>query len=172
MPKMGVNPESIKAPKPVPADWYELKIKELKAKYTKDSKPEEGRINYTAYCEVVNARNPEHNGTFVPMNMNNGPFQGFAVVDLCHGCGLHIEADGTFPGGMKAWTFDSKDPENVDKAQYKGPLLGRTFRAEVITSSYQGQENNKVKQITCKLADCAIKYPEIKHRLDLLGKNK
>jgi len=170
--RMGVDPETTKAPKPVPAGWYDLKVKALRAKYTKGTKPEDGKINYEIDTNVVSARDPNHNDSFVMVRANNGPFQGFAVVDICHGAGLHIEKDGSWPGGLSAWSFDPKDPENVEKAQYKGPLLGRVLNAEVITTSWEGNERNSVKQIRCKVPDCAVKFPDIRHRLDLLGKNK
>lgn len=168
MPKMGVDPESIKAAKPVPADWYDLKLVNLKAKVSKTGS---GNINYNGILKVVNSK-ADYNDSVVYFKMNGGPFQGFSVVDFCHMFGLHIEADGTFPGGQAAWIFDPTDPENVSKAQYKGPLQGRTGNAQVGVTSYEGNESNSVIQIRCKIEKCAEKFPEIKHRLNLLGKDK
>lgn len=167
MPKMGVDPESTKAPKPVPAGWYELKLKQLKAALSKSGS---GNINYTGYLEVVESPKPDQNGSMVFFKMTGGPYQGMSVVDFCHMFGMHIEPDGSFPGGQSAWVFDPKAPEDVSKAQYKGPLLGRKGRAEVAINTYEGNDSNVVRQITCRVEKCAEKYPDIKHRLNLLGK--
>ena|SRR5271154_752004 len=165
--KMGVDPESTKAPKPVPADWYELRIKSLTAKPSKSG----AGINYNLICTVINSK-PDYNDKPVYGKVHNGPYAGYALFDFCHAVGLPMEADGTWPGGMQAWVFDPKDPDNVSKAQYKGPMLGKTLHAEVAVTSWEGNDSNQVKQIRCKIPDCAVKYPDHKHRLDLIGKSK
>jgi|SRR5579859_1182353 len=164
MPKMGVNPEQTKAPKPVPGNqWYKLRVKKLLCK-----KSPKG-YNYEAYTEVVENK-PELNGSFVPFRANNGFMQAKAMNDFCHGVGLTLETDGNIPGDWKL--KDSAKPDDFDGAEYSGPILGRTFEAEVVITVYNGEERNSIKQIRCRVADCAAKFPDIKHLTDLLGKNK
>ena len=161
MPKMGVDPEATKAPKPVPNGWYKLKFKGFKQKVAskKDS------VNYNAQLEIVENK-PDYNGKPVYMGLNTKMAR--SHVDFSHGLGFALKPDGDYEG---QWVFDPADPENVEKAQYKGPLLGRVLEAELITTTYQGNERNEVKQIRCVVPQCATKYPEIKHMTDMIGKN-
>lgn len=160
MPKMGVDPEKIKAPKPVPGNqWYKLKFKGFRPKLSKDKQS----MNFNAELEVVE-HTVETNGSKVYMGLNTKFARAF--VDFSHGLGFPLNADGTFAGN---WEFDPKDPENIEKAQYKGPLLGRTMKAELVVTSYQGNERNEIKQITCAIDGCATKFPEIKHITSLIG---
>jgi len=167
MPKMGVNPEETKAQKPVPGGWYDLRLKGMVAKLSKSGKG----YNYEAYTNVVNNKS-EYNDSFVLFRMNNGFKQAMASNDFCHGLGFALEADGSFPGDwtVKDATKPADAPDYFDGAQYSGPLLGKVMSAELITSAYDGVERNEVKQIRCKIADCAIKFPDIRHLTDLIGK--
>lgn len=163
MPKMGVNPEQTKAPKPVPGGWYELRVKGIVVKASKSGKG----YNYEAYLNVVNNKS-EFNDSFVLFRMNNGFKQAMAANDFHHGCGIPLENDGSFAGD---WTLkDANKPDDFDGAQYSGPLLGKVIEAELITSSYDGVERNEVKQIRCKIQDCANRFPDIRHLTDLIGK--
>lgn len=163
MPKMGVNPEQTKAPKPVPGGWYDLRIKSLVCKMSKSKKG----YNYEAYTEVVN-NTAENNGSFVPVRMNNGFKQAMCANDLCHGAGFPLEIDGSFPGDWKL--KDAAKPDDFDGAQYTGPLLGKVIEAELVVTNYEGVDRNEVKQIRCKTPDCAIRYPDIRHLTDWIGK--
>lgn len=163
MPKMGVNPEQTKAPKPVPGGWYELRVKGLVCKLSSSKKG----YNYMAYLNVVNNK-AELNDSFVQFMMNNGFSQAMQVNDFVHGLGFELEADGSFPG---EWTLkDPTKPDDFDNAQYSGPLLGKVLNAELITENWDGIDRNKVKQIRCKVQDCAIRFPDIRHLTDLIGK--
>lgn len=157
--RMGVDPEDVKAPKPVEAGWYKLKLTGFKPKTSKDKQS----INYNAVLEIVDAR-PDQNGTKVFAGMNTK----FARLhaDFCHGLGFPLNPDGTLPGD---WIPDAKDAENVDKFQYRGPLMGKVMEAELATTTYQGNERNELKQIRCKLDGCATKFPDIKHLTNLIG---
>lgn len=158
-PKMGVDPEKLKAPKPVPGNqWYKLKFKGFRQKLDKSKQG----MNFNAELEVVENK-PETNGTKVYMVLST-KFER-ALLDFSHGLGFPMNADGTFAG---SWEFDQKEPENIEKAQYKGPLLGRTLDAELIVSIYQGSEKNEVKQIKCAIDGCATKFPDIKHLTSLV----
>ncbi len=165
MPKMGVNPESLKAPKPVPGGWYDLRLKGLQCKMSASKKG----YNYVAILEVVNNK-AEFNGSPVFYQMNNGFSQGEAAQDMTHGLGFPIETDGSFPGDWKL--KDDTKPDDLDMAQYSGVLLGKTANAELVTDSYDGRERNVVKQFKCKVPDCATRFPDIRHKTDLRGKKK
>src|SRR5947207_15831616 len=82
MPKMGVDPERLKAPKPAPAGWYKLKFKGFKPK--KGSKDKDS-INFNAELEVVEA-NADDNGKKVFMTLST-KFER-ALVDFSHGLGF------------------------------------------------------------------------------------
>ena len=164
---MGVNPEQTKAPKPVPGGWYDLRLKALTAKFSKSGKG----YNYEAYTNVVNNK-AEFNDSFVLFRMNNGFKQAMAINDFVHGMGFELEPDGSFPGDwtVKDATKPVDAPDYYDGAQYNGPLLGKVFSAELITTVYDGIERNDVKQIRCKVQDCATRFPDIRHLTDLIGK--
>jgi hypothetical protein len=167
MPKMGVNPEQTKAPKPVPGGWYKLRLKSMVAKLSKSGKG----INYEAYMNVVENK-AEYNDSFVLCRMNNGFKQAMVAQDFCHGLSFPLEVDGSFPGDwtVKDATKPVDDPTYYDGAQYNGPLLGKVMEAELVTTTFEGQERNEVKQIRCAVTDCAIRFPDIRHLTDLIGK--
>jgi hypothetical protein len=153
MPRMGVDPEQVKAPKPAPAGWYELKLTGFKPKLGKDKQG----INYNPQLEIVN-NTIENNGKKVFPAMSTKFAR--AHVDFAHGFGFPLNPDGTIPGD---WVRDPQDPNNVEKLQYKGPLLGKIMKAELLVTSYQGNEKNEINQIMCKIEGCATKFPEIRH---------
>ena len=161
--KMGVSNEQMEAPQPVPANWYDLKITGItvKASSKKDS------YNYTVATQVVGTNNPEWDyKKKISILLNTK--MGSRFADVIHGAGLE---DADVIGDNACWTFDQADPENVEKAQYKGPLLGKILHAEVAVRTYNGNENNAVKQIQCKVKDCKVKFPKIRHTTDMIGKN-
>jgi len=157
--KMGVDPEQVKAPKPVQGGWYDLKLVGFKPKMSKDK----GSLNLNANLVVVNAK-AEENDTKVYMGLNSKFARAWA--DFAHGFGFPLNPDGTLPGDFIP---DDKDKENVEKYQYKGPLLGKILHAELIVSTYQGNERNEVNQIRCKVDGCATKFPDIKHLTKMAG---
>lgn len=167
MPKMGVNPEQTKAPKPVPGGWYDLRLKGMTAKLSKSKKG----YNYEAYFNIVNNK-AEYNDSFVYFALYNGFKQAMASNDLCHGLGFPLESDGSFPGdwSVKDANKPADDPTFFDGAQYGGPLLGKVMSAELVTEMYEGVERNAIKQIRCKIDGCATKFPDIRHLTDLVGK--
>jgi hypothetical protein len=172
MPKMGVNPEETKAPKPVPGGMYEVRIKSFTAKLSKAGKAKgQPQYNYEAYGNVVNNK-AEYNDAFVLIRMNNGFNQAKTSNDFAHGLGYPLEADGSFPGD---WTV--KDPSKpadafdyFDGAQYSGPLIGKVCKVELSVTNYDGLDRNEVKQILCKVDKCAERYPDIRHLTDWRGK--
>jgi len=153
LPKMGVDPEKVKAPKPVPGGWYELKLTGFKPKWDKSKTG----ILLNAQLEIVN-NTAENNGKKCYMGLSNKFDRVYA--DFAHGFGFPLNPNGTLPGDFVP---DPADPSNVEKAQYKGPLLGKIMKVELVVTSYQGNERNEVNQIMCKIDQCAVKFPEIKH---------
>ena len=156
---MGVDPTQTVAPKPVPNGWYKLKFKGFKQRLSKDK----GSVNYNAQLSIVENK-PEYNDKPIYMGLNTKIARWH--VDFTHGLGFALKADGDYEG---SWVFDPADPENIEKAQYKGPLLGRVLEAELVTTSYQGNERNEIKQIRCAVPGCATKYPEIKHTTNMIS---
>lgn len=166
--KFGVNPEETKAEKPVPTGWYKMRIKGLTIKLSKSQKG----YNYVANLAICENQ-AEYNDKVIFFQMNNGFNQAKQVNDFCHAAGFPLEADGSFPGGDTAWAIkDASKPDEIDGAQYKGVLLGKTVEGELITDNYNGEDRNKVKQLRCKIQDCATKNPDIRHLTDLIGSKK
>src|SRR5271155_5887526 len=93
--KMGVDPESTKAPKPVPGDqWYDLKLKGLKCKLNKAK----DSYNYNAEFEVTN-NTADNNGTRVYFLMpTKGETAGRKFIEFVHALGVPLNTDGSFPG--------------------------------------------------------------------------
>lgn len=159
MPRMGVDPEATKAPKPVPSGWYKLKFKGFKPKKSKNG----DSVNYNAQLETTEGK-ADFNGKPVYMGLNTKMARSF--VDFSHGLGFPLTPTGEFVG---TWTFDDKDAENVEKAQYKGPLLGRVMEAELVTTTYDGNERNEIKQIRCVIQNCATQFLDIKHMTNMIS---
>lgn len=153
LPKMGVDPEKVKAPKPAPTGWYELKLTGFKPKMDKSKQG----VNLNGQLEIVN-NTVENNDKKVYMTLST-KFDRL-LADFSHGFGFPLKPDGTLMGD---WVPDPSDPTNVEKAQYKGPLIGKIMKAELVVTSYQGNERNEVNQIMCKVDQCAVKFPEIRH---------
>lgn len=161
--KMGVDPESIKAPQPQPAGWYKLKLTGFKPKMGKDK----AGINYNGQFEVVNPATPPPAGRKVMVFATMSTKFATAINDIVHGLGFALEADGELPG---QWVPDPTDPENVEKMQYKGLLLGRTMEAELAETEYNGSKRNEIRQVRCQVAGCNTKYPDIRHSTSLISK--
>lgn len=179
---MGVNPEETKAEKPVPAGWYEVRVKSIVCKKSSSGKG----CNYEFYTNVVN-NTADANDKFVMVRANNGFNQAKVANDITHGCGFVLEADGSFPGdwdlkdGITAdasGVYHTKDGKEIDAltafdgAQYRGPLLGKNMHVELAVGNWDGQDRNEVKQIRCKVDGCSQKFPEIRHLTDIRGKKK
>jgi hypothetical protein len=158
-PRMGVDPEQVKAPKPAPTGWYELKLTGFKPKLDKSKQG----VNYNAQLEIVN-NTTENNGKKVYMGLSTKFAR--AHADFTHGFGFPLNPNGSIPGD---WVPDSADPNNVEKFQYKGPLIGKVMKAELGITTYQGNERNEVNQIMCKVDGCATKFPEIRHMTKMIS---
>jgi hypothetical protein len=161
--KMGVDPEKIKQAKVQPNGWYKLKFVGFRPKRSQKDKDS---INFNGQFEVLNSAGPDFQKNVYAIMSDKMQKH---INDIVHGLGFPLEADGSIPG---TWIFDPKEPENVEKAQYKGPLMGRTMEAELGTTTYQGNDRNEIRQVRCVVTDCASKYPDIRHQTNMIGKNK
>lgn len=161
--KMGVDPEKIKQAKVQPNGWYKVKLVKFGPK--KNSK-DASSVNYNGQFEILNSAGPDFS-KYVYDTMSDKMQKN--LNDIMHGLGFALEKDGSIPG---EWHEDPADPKNVEKYQYKGPLMGRTMEVELATDNYNGNERNKIRQVRCAVPDCAVKYPDIRHQTNMLGKGK
>lgn len=161
--KMGVDPEQIKDQEPQPAGWYRLKLIGFKPKA---GKTDPNSINYNGQFDILNPHNPKGSTRVYETLSIKMPKH---INDVVHGLGFVLEPDGELPG---QWVPDPADSENVEKMQYKGPLLGKTMEAELAVKEYNGRKSNAIRQVKCALADCAKKFPDIRHQTDMIGKQK
>lgn len=161
MPKMSVNAETLEAPKPVPAGFYDLRLKGIVIK-----KSPKG-FNYEFYLNTVN-QPAETNDKFVSYMAFNGFSQGELLQEASHGLGFALDIQGdqaSLPGDFTL--KDPAKPEEWDGAQYSGPLLGKIGKAELYVDDYNNVERNKIKQWVCKVDQCATRFPKIRHKTDL-----
>lgn len=159
--RMGVDPEKVKQAKVQPPGWYKLKLVGFKPKLSQKDK---NSVNFNGQFEVLNSAGPDYN-KFVFATMSDKMQK--HVNDIVHGLGVPLEPDGSLPG---QWIFDPKEPDNVEKAQYKGPLMGRTMEAELAVTTFGGNDRNEFRQIRCAVPDCTSKFPDIRHQVNMIGK--
>lgn len=162
--KMGVDPEAVKATVPQPAGWYKLKLIGFKPKRgTKDP----NGINYNGQFEIVNPAiakaSQGADRCYATMSIKMPKH----INDIVHGLGFTLEADGELPG---QWVPDPAKPDDVEKFQYKGPLLGKMMEAELAITTFNNNERNEIRQVRCAVQACATKFPDIKHQTDMIGK--
>ncbi|HEY1646302.1 MAG TPA: hypothetical protein VGF75_08165 [Candidatus Saccharimonadales bacterium] len=162
--KMQVDSLSYKV---IPAGIYEMKFAGFKPKWSKNK----DSVNFNAIYEVIN--NPEYDGSKIFESMSSKA--GFIQTECTHCFGIPMEdlGNGSYalPGVWdgKPESFKEDDPTSW---VYEGPLTGRTGKMEIAIDSYEGRENNKVRQYFCALTDaeCATQYGKDKHKKDLLAK--
>lgn len=162
--KMGVDPEAVKATVPQPAGWYKLKLIGFKPKR---GATDPNGINYNGTFEIVNPAiakaNQGADRLFATMSIKMPKH----INDIVHGLGFTLEADGELPG---QWVPDPAKPDDVEKFQYKGPLLGKMMEAELAITTFNNNERNEIRQVRCTVPDCAKKFPDIKHQTNMIGK--
>ncbi len=162
--KMGVDPEAVKATVPQPNGWYKLKLIGFKPKRgAKDS----NSINYNGQFEIVNpaiAKSAQGADRLYATMSIKMPKH---INDIVHGLGFSLEPDGELPG---QWVPDPADVDNVEKFQYKGPLLGKMMEAELAETEFNGNKRNEIRQVRCAVPACNTKFPDIKHQTNMIGK--
>lgn len=158
MPQMKLNPDKLKGMTPLPGDQiYDLKFLGFKPKKTKSG----NGICFNAEFEVVGNPNYTNRRVFAPLFDGNA----WIIQDFVHGLGLPLEKVGndiSIPGSFNG-------PEDKpEEWKYTGPLVGRTCKAMLAVTSYNGKERNEIKQYVCAVPDCPTKFPEIRHSTNLI----
>lgn len=163
--QMKVSNDKIEGQDVFPAGQYEIKLVSFKP-----SKAKTGSTNLNAMMEVVN--HPDFSGRKLYDSLNAGG--AFTWPDFVHCFGLPMETDGKESWIPGDWDADATkfNPAEPGTWKYRGPLVGRTGKVEVAVDSYNGRENNKIRRYFCAVADCATKFPKIRHIEDLLKNSK
>lgn len=162
--RMGVDPEKLKSQPPL----QDKEVVEVRLVGFRPKKNKKGDgVNYNAILQLVNhpmlQKFPEYK-IFDTLS-NKMPK---VIQDFTHAFGFPLEPTGELVG---QWVPDPNDVANVEKYQYKGPLIGKTARIEVGTQNWENQgERSAVRRYYCKVDQCATKFPDIRHSTDLLKK--
>lgn len=147
----------------IPAGLYELELKGFKPKVSKNG----DSVNLNGYFEVCNLPQAGKKATiFCSFNSK------FAqdTLDFVHACGMHLEDD-SLPGNFEGVKQEADGSQNFNQAKYVGPLLGKRVQAFVALREYNGTPQNAVQYFVCKVHDCAVKYPKVRHSQNLIGSN-
>lgn len=100
------------------------------------------------------------------------------LQDMCHSLGLPMDGDDqngySLPGIFDGIQHESDDMAtwHPEKWEYKGPLLHRKGIAYLVKTSYNGNDNNKVKYFQCAISDCTSRFPKCKHSTDMLKNSR
>jgi hypothetical protein len=158
-----VDTSKIEGQEVFPPGIYEFKLAGFKPSAAKT-----GSTNLNARFEMIN--HPEYAGRKVFDSLNEGG--AFLWPDFCHALGLPMETDGDSSWLPGEWNGDPAKFKEDDPSTwvYKGPLVGRVAKLEIAVDNWQGRDNNKIKRYFCAVADCATKFPKIRHSDDLLKK--
>lgn len=173
--QVGFNKEDLSGPPPVPTGVYELRLVKFRPKLSAKG----NSLNYNAEFEVFN--HPEYDGrrVFHPLNT----LFAIAIWDYVHSCGLEVDnikvtdeqtgmetEEFVLPGIFENANAAPDNPEAW--GDYKGPLLNKGFRADVVETSYKGKPKNEIRAFLCAIPDCAEKHPDIKHSTNLIKQTK
>jgi hypothetical protein len=158
--KMGVSKDQLEGFKPVPNGVYQIRLEGFDPQ-----KSQKGdSVNLNPIMKIVN--HPQYSGQRIFWNCNTKA--AFLWPDFAHAFGLDIVMEGDevcLPGGSQAWTAkpgtDENDPKNWI---YRGLLLGKVGKVEVVEEHKQGQKpRNNIKMFICAIPDCATKNPNVSH---------
>lgn len=162
---MKVSNEKLEGQDVVPSGIYEVKLVKFTPKVSKNG----DTYNLNPMMEVTN--HPELSGRkiFDTLNSNGA----WTWPDFVHAFGLPMETDGTESWMPGTWDKDKAKYVEGDPNTwtYNGPLVGRTAKVEIAVDNYNGRDNNKIRRYFCAVADCATKFPKIRHIEDLLKKS-
>ena len=166
--KMGMSKEDLSGPPPVPNGLYELQVTNFRPKVAKSGES----LNYNA--EFTISGNPlyENRKVFHPLNTSFA----VAIRDFSHACGVPLEEIPNpenpsenlqvLPGTFENAKENPDDPSKWGK--YIGPLTNKIFKAELVTTTYQGKNKNEIRCFFCAIPGCAEKEPDIKHSQNLI----
>lgn len=171
--RLGVSPESLKAPEPIAEDLYTFRVEGFKPELT----AKKDKINYNPQLKVVTGAKTGGENAGKPLFESLNSAAGWIQNDFVHSLGLEMEKqeDGTLamPGSFEAPELpDSTVNQDPTTWKYNGPMIGRTGQAYVVKTEYTAKDGskkpiNKIKYYVCAVADCNKKYPDVTHSKDL-----
>lgn len=157
--QMGFTKEEISGA-PAPAGWYDLQVKGFKPRAAKNGES----VSFNAECAIIN--HPDYEGKRVFVGLNTKMM--FMYPDFVHSLGLEMEVvqneDAgtdkellTLPG---AWEGYAENPDDPSKWKYLGPMLNKTFNAELahIPATTEYKAKNEIRQFKCALPGCTEKH--------------
>lgn len=166
--KMSLSKEQVEGKEAMPEGIYKVRFIKFAPKLSKDKGDgSERSINLNAEYEVLD--HPEYAGRkiFEIANMKSYNIQ----TEICHGFDVPLEVDPTDGSYFIPGTWDSRadfDESNPETYEYKGPLTGKVAQVELGIRTYNGRNSNAVRRYFCAIPDCANKFPEIRHQMNLI----
>jgi hypothetical protein len=152
MAKMGFSKEQL-TKKLTPGGIYDFHFSGFKPA-PKNGTTGTETVNLNPQLKIINSKD----FTGVPVFLSLPQSQGWMIQDFVHSLGQEMDHDGNLPGD---WEFPVQD--NPTTWRYRGPLVGKTGKVELIETTYNGKPQLKVKQLICAVKDCKTKNPEIVH---------
>lgn len=169
--KMGMSKEDLSGPPPVPNGLYELIVTGFRPKVAKSGES----LNYNGEFTITGNPLHENRKVFHPLNTSFA----VAIRDFVHACGVPMEkiivqgdaqTDQTeefvLPGTFENADTNPDDPTKWGK--YLGPLTNKIFKAELVTTEYQGKHKNEIRCFFCAIPNCAVNEPDLKHSQNLI----
>lgn len=166
--RMTLSKEQVEGKDALPDGIYKVRFIKFGPKLSKDKGDgSERSINLNAEYEVLD--HPEYAGRkiYELANMKSYNIQ----TEFCHGFGVPLEVDPSDGAYFIPGTWDSRadfDAANPETYEYKGPLTGKVAQIELGTRSFNGRNLNQVRRYFCAVDDCANKFPEIRHVMNLI----
>jgi hypothetical protein len=150
----------------IPAGIYEVKLDKFGPKNSKSGTS----VNLNPQMSVVN--HPDFAGRKVFDSLNQGG--AFMYPDFVHAFGLPMETDGKDSWIPGTWDADKAKFKEDDASTwvYQGPIVGRIAKVEIAVENFNGKDTNRVRRYICAVADCASKFPKVRHSADLLKRSK
>jgi len=160
---------------------YNLRVVRFQQKWgkPKDGEKEHSSINFWPILEVLS----KADGSPVPVQENGRPIEIWwpastkfeaALVDFSHACGLPMETKTingenyvNLPG---IWYPEEQD--DIEKCQYKGPIIGRKLQAYIVPGEYNNNPKNDIRNFICAIPNCASQFPKLVHRTNLIRKTE
>lgn len=176
--KLHISKEQIEGREAIPEGLYKVRFSKFSPKWTNQGNMSEEQwfasrsINLNGVYEVV--EHPDYAGALIYDTLNTGsktPL--FGLMDMCHAFGFNMDFDpGTgeydIPGFDSINSNPNFDPEKPDTWEYRGPLIGKVAQIEIGHKMYNGKPQVKPRRWFCAIADCASKYPQIRHSQNLI----
>lgn len=155
MAKLGVSKESLEQ-KRMTGGIYEVQFVGFKPK-----KSSKGTTLLRPEMKILG--NADFNGKLVFDKYSLPLNSGWAVQDFVHAFGLELDPEGNIPG---EWDFPDED--NPETWKYRGPLVGKVAKVEIVEAEYTDKSGAKkngiaIKQYICSVPNCVAKNPTIKH---------